>query len=88
MEFIEALGIVGVLCILTAYAMNYAKKVKRDSRLYDGLNAVGSAFLVHYAVAGQVWAFVILNSVWFVLAIYHLLRRDFFFRHAKKAKKR
>ena len=72
----EIVGIFGLSLILTAYFLNYQKMVKRDSRVYDLLNLAGGLSLLHYSLALGGVAFIVLQTVWSGLALYHLIKRE------------
>jgi hypothetical protein len=66
----------GALLVLIAFSLNIRKVVAADSYVYMLLNLTGSVFLAASAFTTQSYAFVVLNSIWALFAIYSLLRRN------------
>ncbi len=63
------IGILGMLCILTAFILDeFVKKFNQDTMGYNLLNLLGAGLLVYYGLTLRGWPFVILNVVWFVVA--------------------
>lgn len=81
----EVIGVVGLVLILTAYFLNYQKIVKRDSRTYDALNLFGGLALFYYSVSLQAMAFIVLQAVWTLIALYHIVGREL--KHLGKGRK-
>ncbi|MEW5897402.1 MAG: hypothetical protein AB1668_06930, partial [Nanoarchaeota archaeon] len=62
-------GIAGMLCILTAFVLDeFFNKWSRDTVKYNLMNIVGSGLLIYYAYTLASWPFIILNSVWMLVA--------------------
>ena len=67
-------GTLGVTLLLVAFALNIAKKISPESRVYLLLNISGAAlagissFMIHF------WPFVILESVWVVASLVALIK--------------
>ena len=67
-------GIVGMIFILVAFVLDeFYKKFNGSTVKYNVLNIIGSAGLVYYAVALSAWPFLILNLIWFVVAMLKLM---------------
>lgn len=75
-EIWDQIGLAGMSLVFIAYFLNYQKYIKRNSRLYDFLNLFGALFLVYNAISIKALAFLILNLVWTILALYHVLVRE------------
>lgn len=64
------MGLVGMSMILIGFFMEeFARHSRHESITYNVINIVGSLFLVFYALGLKSWPFLILNAVWFLLAI-------------------
>jgi hypothetical protein len=71
MEFwIDVLGWIGALQILTAYALISLKKVEGDSLFYQLLNIVGSVFLVVNTYYWRAFPSTLVNVVWAIIAVF------------------
>ena len=85
---LEVIGISGLLLILTAYFLNYQKLIKRDSRTYDFMNFFGGFFLLLYSLHLKGLAFILLQTIWTLIALYHIIKREFkILKENKKGKK-
>lgn len=69
----EAIGVVGAGLILVAFSLNQLGKWNSDSKLYDGVNTLGSLLLIVYAVLLESYPFLVLNSVWFFVSVRDLV---------------
>ena len=63
------MGVIGMILILWAFLMIQTHRWTQDDLAYDLVNFIGSLLLVLYGIAGKVWPFVILNSIF---ALYSL----------------
>lgn len=71
MEFwIDVLGWIGALQILTAYALISLKKVEGDSLLYQLLNIFGSIFLVVNTYYWNALPSTLVNVIWLIIALF------------------
>jgi hypothetical protein len=74
MEFwIDVLGWIGALQILTAYALISLKKVEGDSLFYQLLNIVGSIFLVINTYYWKAFPSTLVNVVWAIIAVFAII---------------
>lgn len=66
-------GSAGVSILLAAFALNLLGRLSATSRLYQMLNAVGAALAC--AASAMIWypPFVVLEFVWFCVALLALL---------------
>ena len=69
------IGILGMILILTAFAMNEWKQWRANSKYYDIFNAVGALLLGIYAYLIGSIPFLILNAIWFIVAVRDLVLR-------------
>lgn len=69
----QAIQVVGAMLILVAFTAVQLERMRPDSRLYLGLNLVGSAVLTVLAFLGSQWGFVLLESVWAVVSAWGLV---------------
>jgi hypothetical protein len=69
MDILLIVGVLGMLCILLAFALEeFARHTRSESIAYNMLNLVGSALLAGYAWPARLWPFIILNLIWFAVA--------------------
>jgi len=66
-------GIIGMIFLLTAFALNLFKKVTQDSFIYNIFNIIGAGLLAYYAYALNSIPFLILEIVWILFAVYKLI---------------
>ena len=70
----EVLGSVGVALLLGAFAANLTGWLETTSPRYQMLNAVGAGFAAAASYGIGFWPFVVLESVWCLVALASLLR--------------
>lgn len=69
------LGLAGMFFILIAFILDeFLKSWRQDSIKYNLLNLAGSALLSYYAYTIFSWPFLILNSIWFIVAGYKIIK--------------
>ncbi|HEV7770338.1 MAG TPA: hypothetical protein VGO66_06735 [Solirubrobacterales bacterium] len=68
----QVIQVVGAMLILVAFTAVQLERMRPDSRLYLGLNLVGSVVLAVLAFLGSQWGFVLLESVWAVVSAWGL----------------
>jgi hypothetical protein len=78
---IEAVGVAGAIAVLLAYGLNTYKKIKSDDVSFLALNLIGGLLLIFYSLAKQAWANMVINAVWMIIAVIHLVR----YFHQKRA---
>jgi len=71
-NFTVTVGIIGMIFLLTAFALNLFKKVTQDSFIYNIFNIIGAGLLGYYAYALNSIPFLILEIAWISFAIYKL----------------
>lgn len=67
------IGVLGMLLLLTAFALNLLKVKSQDSLTYIVMNVLGGGISAYYAVTLEAVPFVILESVWTAFALYKLV---------------
>ena len=71
-DFTTTIGIIGMIFLLTAFALNLFKKITQDSLIYNISNIIGAGLLAYYAYALYSIPFLILEIFWILFAIYKL----------------
>lgn len=66
-------GVIGMIFLLTAFALNLFKKVTQDSFIYNIFNIIGAGLLAYYAYALNSIPFLILEAIWILFAVYKLI---------------
>ena len=72
-NFAAIVGIIGMIFLLTAFALNLFKKVTQDSLTYNIFNIIGAGLLACYAYALNSVPFLILEAIWISFAVYKLI---------------
>ena len=70
----QVIQVGGALLILAAFAGVQFGRMRPDTRLYLGLNLIGSAILAVLALNASQWGFVLLEGVWAGVSAWGLLR--------------
>ena len=68
------LAFVGMICILAAFVLETRGRLDSRGAVYLWLMIVGSALLAFRAAQMREWAFLVLESVWCVAAVWALCR--------------
>ena len=74
MHWVDIIGWIGSILIVVAYWMISMGRFKSDSRLYQGMNIVGSIFLVINTVYYHAYPSSALNVVWAMIGVYWIYR--------------
>ena len=69
------IGVIGLIMLLVAFALNVFGRLDRESAIYDGLNATGAAALVWYGIVNNTPIFVIMEGSWSLIAMIMLLSK-------------
>lgn len=64
----------GAVLVLLAFWLVSTDRVHADDRSYQLLNLVGAALLATGAVMTESWAFVALNTIWALVAVWALAK--------------
>ena len=67
------LEVTGAILILVAFALAQFRGLDRHGTLYLVLNLVGAALLAASAATHRQWGFLLLQSVWGLVALWDLL---------------
>jgi hypothetical protein len=71
----QLLAAIGAAGILLAFWALQTDRMRADQPRYQLLNLVGAALLATAAAMTNSWAFVVLNTVWAVVALWALVGR-------------
>jgi len=71
-----AIGTIGMIFLLVAFALNLFKKITQDSLIYNIFNIIGAGFLFYYAYTLNSIPFLILESIWISFAVYKLIKKQ------------
>lgn len=74
-NFAVIIGVIGMIFLLTAFALNLFKKVTQDSLVYNIFNIIGAGLLAYYAYALKSVPFLILEAIWILFAVYKLMTK-------------
>lgn len=72
--WITAMGWIGSVAVIAAYALNSLQKIKSDSLLFQVLNLTGAVLLIINSVFKEAYPFTFINTVWAVIAVVAILR--------------
>ena len=70
----QLLSAIGAVLILLAFWLLQTHRVRPDDRGYQLMNLVGAMLLATAAFMTEGWAFVVLNTVWALVALWALIR--------------
>lgn len=63
------IGILGSLLLLVAFSMLETHRWTEEDLVYDLLNMIGGGMMVAYALSVEAYPFVLLNSIWTIVAL-------------------
>jgi len=72
--WITAMGWIGSLAVIAAYALNSLQKIKSDSLIFQVLNLTGAVLLIINSVFKEAYPFTFINTVWAVIAVVAIFR--------------
>jgi hypothetical protein len=72
--WISALGWIGSVAVIAAYALNSLQKIKSNSVSFQLLNLSGAVLLIINSVFKEAYPFTFINTVWAIIAIVSLSR--------------
>ena len=70
----QAISAVGAALILYAFWALQTGRLSPEQHVYQAINLVGAALLATAALMTESWAFVVLNTVWALVALWALIR--------------
>lgn len=70
----QAFQLLGAVLIVVAFAALQRDMLAPHSRIYLGLNLVGSVILTGVAIDGRDWGFLLLEVVWALVSAWGLLQ--------------
>ena len=73
-SFVEALGWLGVVCILGAFALLNFSNATKDSYNYLFLNLFGALALIIHSSLKKDYELIVLNSIWAIVAILGIIK--------------
>jgi len=73
--FIDLIGWIGAIAILSAYFLISNKKLEGDSFLYQALNMVGSVFLIINTFYYGAYPSTGVNVVWAFIAVFIITKK-------------
>lgn len=71
----QLLSAIGAAAILFAFWALQTKRLQAEQRVYQLINLVGAGLLATAAFMTESWSFVVLNTVWALVALWALARR-------------
>jgi len=74
MNLSDWIGTIGVTLLLVAFALNIAKKITPESKVYLLLNIVGAGLAGISSYMIGFWPFVVLESVWVIATFVALIK--------------
>lgn len=70
----QVLSAIGAALILAAFWALQTERMRPEQPVYQAINLVGAALLAASAIITQSWAFIVLNVVWALVALWALVR--------------
>jgi hypothetical protein len=71
----QLLSAIGAAAILFAFWALQTERMRSDQVSYQLINLVGAGLLATAAFMTESWSFVVLNTVWALVALWALVRR-------------
>ena len=70
----QVIAAIGAAAILSAFWALQTGRLRTEQRRYQLINLVGAGLLAASAVMTHAWAFIVLNGVWAIIALWALVR--------------
>ena len=71
---IEAIGVLGTIMVLGAFALNSFSVIASTSLVYQSMNFVGGTAFIYYTYKKTAWSSMVVNIAWAVISIIALYR--------------
>ena len=75
MSFSNIIGSLGVTLLLVAFLLNLFRYIQQESKIYIFLNILGAGLSCYASVLISYWPFVVLESIWCLVAVAALVRK-------------
>jgi len=75
MSFSNIIGSLGVTLLLVAFLLNLFRYIHQESKIYIFLNIIGAGLSCYASVLISYWPFVVLESIWCLVAVVALVRK-------------
>ena len=75
MDALHIIGFVGLTLLLTGFTLNSLGKIDRDGYVYNVLNLLGGGILAWYSFAIKSLPFILLQSIWALVALIGICRQ-------------
>jgi len=75
MSFSNIIGSLGVTLLLVAFLLNLFRYIHQESKVYIFLNILGAGLSCYASVLISYWPFVVLESIWCLVAGVALVRK-------------
>ncbi|MGH8505579.1 MAG: CBU_0592 family membrane protein [Stenotrophobium sp.] len=73
---VQGISLFGALLILLAFGLQQRGTWAPDARVYLWCNFIGGGILATVAWIGSQWGFLLMESVWTLVSLHSLLRRQ------------
>jgi hypothetical protein len=75
MSFSNIIGSLGVTLLLIAFLLNLFRYINQENKIYIFLNILGAGLSCYASVLISYWPFVVLESIWCLVAVLALVRK-------------
>jgi formate hydrogenlyase subunit 3/multisubunit Na+/H+ antiporter MnhD subunit len=70
--FFETIGVLGLVILLLAFLVNVRRRTRKRVMLYNTMQFFGACLLCIYAYINGIMLFVLLQSVWALIALFFI----------------
>ncbi len=71
---LEAIGIIGSIMILGAFALNSFGAIASTSLSYQMMNLIGGIAFIYYTLKKTAWSSLVVNFAWVLISVVALYR--------------